>query len=557
MLKKDSEIAIGKFLYLGVPAVTLLVTGFANYDPVNVPKMFLMSGIAFATFFLLLHSGVRSQWKENRYLISLWLIFISSGVFSLFVSQAPWTQNFYGTFGRSTGFLTYISLSLLLLTAASVRKSTTYDKLVLGLLFSGIANVFLCALELAGINIFGFNNIYGNILGTFGNPNFISSFLGMFIAIYLSYVFKPDAPQIARLAALPLLALAFYEIVDSKSIQGLFVTGIGTALVGFFVVRQHLKKTYLQISYLLTVSIAGLAAVLGALQIGPLTKYIYKTSISLRGEYWAAGLDMGNGHLLGGVGFDTYGDWYRRARSASAMILPGATTVSNSAHNVNIELFASAGITLLTPYLLFNFYAGYLALRTVVKMKSYNGTYYALVTGWVCYQAQALISINQIGIAIWGWVLTGALIGHSKILRTREVVQSHSAKSQSNAKVQTASISIVSAIGMATGLALAFPAYYADVSWRTALKSSSAESVEASAKRWPLDSYRLANAALLFEQNKFPNQAYEMGKLGIKYNPYYFDAWKVMLNISLSTPEEKKYATSKMHELDPRNLKLE
>ena len=42
MLKRDTEVAVGKLLYIGVPAVTLLVTGFANYDPVNVPKMFFI-----------------------------------------------------------------------------------------------------------------------------------------------------------------------------------------------------------------------------------------------------------------------------------------------------------------------------------------------------------------------------------------------------------------------------------------------------------------------------------------------------------------------------------
>ena len=557
MLKVDSELVVGKLLYLGVPAVTLLVTGFANYDPVNVPKMFLLSGIAFSALFLLFHSGIKSIWKENKFLISLWIIFIIAGAISVVFSQAPWTQNFYGTFGRNTGYLTYIALSILLIAAASVRKTTTYDRLVLGLIFAGVVNVFLCSLELMGINIFGFNNIYGNILGTFGNPNFISSFLGMFIATYLAYIFKPGAPQISRLAALPLLAMAFYEILDSKSIQGLFVTGIGTGLVGFFVIREHLKKAYFQITYLLLVSIAGSAAVLGALQIGPLTKYIYKASISLRGEYWAAGLVMGKNHLFGGVGFDTYGDWYRRARSASAMILPGATTVSNSAHNVNIELFASAGITLIIPYLLINFYAAYLVVKTVFKLRSYNGTYYALITAWVCYQAQALISINQIGIAIWGWVLTGSLIGYSKLMRHPEEVQPQSLKKKSVRNVQSASISLVSAIGLATGLAVAFPAYYADVSWRSALRSSSIETVLAAAHRWPLDSYRISNAALLFEQNKFPQQAYEMGKLGVKVNPYYFDAWKVMNVLSLSTQKEKEMAIAKMHELDPRNLKLE
>jgi hypothetical protein len=116
---------------------------------------------------------------------------------------------------------------------------------------------------------------------------------------------------------------------------------------------------------------------------------------------------------------------------------------------------------------------------------------------------------------------------------------------------------MVAAFGMAAGLSLAFPAYYADVQWRNALRSGSVEQAQEAAKRWPLDSYRLANAALVFEQNKFPAQAYELGKLGIEYNPVYFDAWKVMATLSSSSEEEKTLAVTKMHELDPRNLKLE
>lgn len=557
MLKKDAELAMGKLLYIGVPAVTLLVTGFANYDPVNVPKMFLMSGIAFACLFLLIHSGIGKQFKENKLPLIFLLAFTLAGLFSLLMSKAPVTQNFYGTFGRNTGFLTYLSLAILLLASTSMRNAQNFDKLTLGLIISGITNVFLCGLELVGINIFGFNNIYGNILGTFGNPNFISSFLGIFISVYLAYIFAPKSSLISRVAALVLVPMAFYEIVHSKSIQGIFVTGIGCGIVGFFLVREHLKKVYFQAIYLFVVITAGLSAVLGALQIGPLTKYIYKTSVSLRGEYWAAGITMGEGHLFGGVGFDTYGDWYRRARSASAMILPGATTVSNSAHNVNVDLFASGGLTLVVPYLLLMFYVAYLIVKTIVPMKNYNRTYYILVTAWICYQAQALISINQIGVAIWGWVLSGSIIGYSKIIENKKAAELQVQPKSKSKKVESASVQLMATGGLAFGLILAFPGYYADVNWRSALKSSSIEEAQAAATKWPLDSYRLANAALVFEQNKFPQQAYEMGQLGIKHNPEYFDAWKVITTLSLSTPAEKENAIAKMRALDPRNLKLE
>jgi hypothetical protein len=233
MLKRDTEVAVGKLLYIGVPAVTLLVTGFANYDPVNVPKMFLMAGIAFSCLFLIFQSGIGKQFKENRLPLIFLATFTLGGFLSLLMSKAPVTQNFYGTFGRNTGFLTYLSLAILLLAAASLRNAQNFDKLTLGLIFSGITNVFLCGLELVGVNIFGFNNIYGNILGTFGNPNFISSFLGIFISVYLAYVFAPKSSLLSRVAAVVLVPLAFYEILDSKSIQGISSQELVAVLLDF------------------------------------------------------------------------------------------------------------------------------------------------------------------------------------------------------------------------------------------------------------------------------------------------------------------------------------
>ena len=71
-----------------------------------------------------------------------------------------------------------------------------------------------------------------------------------------------------------------------------------------------------------------------------------------------------------------------------------------------------------------------------------------------------------------------------------------------------------------------------------------------------MDSNRLANAALMFENNKMYSQAVDMARKGIKFNPDYSDAWKVLLVVSQSTPEEKAHAKEMMHKLDPRNTEL-
>lgn len=559
MLNKPVEKTIAKLLYIGVPFVSLLVTGFASYDPVNVGKMVVAVGIGFAIWALVLKGNFGTLWKHQKFVAIAIALFILTGLFSTFASAAPLEQNLFGVFGRNTGLVTYLGLAGILAGATLLKTLDNYQKITQGLICAGIVNVFICGLELAGYNIFGFNNIYGQILGTFGNPNFISSFLGIFISAFLAYVFSPGVSNGIRIASPFIMGAAFYEILDSKSIQGIVVTVLGFGIVGFFLVKTILKRAVYQLSYLTLASVFGAFGVAGALQIGPLTQYIYKRSVSLRGEYWRAGIEMGMSHPLTGVGFDTYGDWYRRARSASAMILPGSNTVTNSAHNVNIDIFSYGGFPLLISYLALLLLATIAIFRVTARTEGYDKYFYPLATAWICYQAQAMISINQIGLAVWGWALTGAVIGYERC--TRITIPNSSNEVTGNKKKsfqdQSTSTYLTSVIGLTVGVVISFPAFIADSSWRTSMKSGSIETVQAAANKWPLDSYRLANVAVLFEQNKFPQQAYDTTRKLTEFNPGYFDGWKLIAGISLPTAQEKIDATKKMRELDPRNIEIE
>jgi hypothetical protein len=250
MLSKQIETIVSKWLYIGVPAVSLLVTGFANYDPVNVAKMVATAGIGFSIWALLIKNGIGKLWVNQKPLIAALGIFISWGIVSTFASDAPLEQNLYGVFGRNTGLITYLGLAGILAGAAVLTDLNGFSKITKALIFAGLANVFICGLELAGVNIFGFNNIYGNLLGTFGNPNFISSFLGIFISAFLAFVVSPGVSMWVRLASPLVIGLAFYEILDSISIQGIVVTVLGFVFVGLLLVRSLLKSWYYQVSYI-------------------------------------------------------------------------------------------------------------------------------------------------------------------------------------------------------------------------------------------------------------------------------------------------------------------
>ena len=123
--------------------------------------------------------------------------------------------------------------------------------------------------------------------------------------------------------------------------------------------------------------VGGLFAIAGALQMGPLSQYIYKTSVSLRGQYWLAGWNTGQAHPTNGVGMDAFGDWYRRTRDIRALELPGANTVVNAAHNVPLDMFAFGGWPLFLTYLAI---MG-LALASIVRVTMSKRTYDPIFVG--------------------------------------------------------------------------------------------------------------------------------------------------------------------------------
>ena len=555
-----TESFVARWISIGAALVTLLVTANVSMDPVNVSKLLLTSGLGFGMWAIVIVFDIRNIWNSNKYLLLATILYLILGAVTLLLSNAPVMQNFYGVQGRNTGFLAYLALTGIMLASSQMRSKKSFTQILYGLFAAGVLNVVYCIIALSGNDFIPWNNVYNKILGTLGNPNFISAFLGMFIAALVAYLFKPGISLSLRIVGFGLAAIALYEVQASNAIQGLVVTALGVSIVGFYLVRSHFKKNFYTIAYLSAVAVVGVTALAGALQKGPLVKYIYKTSVSLRGEYWDAGITMAKTHPLTGVGFDTYGDWYRRARSETAMILPGPSVITNAAHNVFIDVLASGGFILFAAYLTIFIVALISILKVTLRNRSYDALFVALATAWICYNVQALISINQIGLAVWGWLLSGTVIAYESATRNavfstgdeRVIPKRH----QSFAADTQPGVVLAGVGGFIVGLIIALPPFTADATWRTALRSTDAGTVQAAALKFPMDSSRLATAALLFEDSKLYPQALALARKGISYNPEYFDAWKVLSYISQSTPEEKAKAIEMMHKLDPRNKEL-
>ena len=555
MLNKSVEKTIAWFLFIGVPFTTLFLMTDAVSDPVNVTKLFAAGCVGGGVFAIALVYGLRELWASAKWLVIATILFLVSGLNSVLNSAAPISQNLYGVFGRQTGYITYILLIMSALGAALLRAKKSFELLVWALLISGAINILYCAWAIAFGDFIGWNNPYGNILGLFGNPNFIGAFLGMFITGSVAFAFSAHFAWKYRITFIALGVVALYEIKNSHAVQGLVVTGAGLAMIGFYLVRAKTKGWKFTVSYLLGVAIVGAFALAGALQKGPLTSLIYKRSVSLRGTYWETGINMGMDKPITGVGMDSYGNWYRAFRPDRALVdTPGVATVTNAAHNVVIDIFAYGGFPLLLSYLGI-LAAGIWAIFQITRRnRAYDGTFVALSTTWLAYQLQSIISINQIGLAIWGWVLVGALVAYE--YATRPQPESSEKAKSAKQKELIFSPQLVGGIGVIVGALLAVPPLSADMKYRSALKSQNVQQVEAAltpSYLAPRDSARLAQAVILFENSKLPDLAYKYAKEGVEFNPDYFDAWRVLYSATSSTPKDKELALANMKRLDPKN----
>ena len=552
MSDKSSEQVTATVLLIGAPLITLLVLSGPVTDPVNVPKHVLLGGVGFALGAVFLVEQIKNRFS-NGYALSLIVLgFWMASLSAVINSDSPFSQNLYGSYGRNTGLVAYFALTLMFLATTSLTKIESLKKVIYALLFSGIVNIVYCLWAWKIGDFIAWNNEYNRILGTFGNPNFIGAFLGMVVSLLTAMILSKKYNNSFKAVGLVLIAVAGLEIQYSKAVQGVVVSAGGVALVIFFYLRGKFKSWKVPSLYALFVMVIGVLSVLGALQKGPLAKIVYKTSVSLRGEYWQAALNMAGIKPLTGVGMDSYGDWFRRARDAQALVLPGPNVVTNAAHNVPFDILAYGGWPLFTIYLLIISASLLAIIKVALRQREYEFVFVGLSVTWICYQVQSIISINQIGIAIWGWILGGAVIAYERVSRHEIAPKSKMTLSRSS----VISPQLIASLGCVIGLIVAVPPYNADAQWRAALAAQDLNRIKKVLKpsyMTPSDSFRLSTAVVTFSNSNMPDYAHTYAIKGIEFNPISFDAWRLLYSLSNATESEKALAKAKMIELDPLN----
>jgi len=558
------EKLLSRLISIGGLLTTLLIWTEYGTDPVNLPKVLVASAFGFAALAIILYFSTRETWTQSRAQLVLLAIFLACGVNAVINSDSPYSQNYYGIFGRETGFLTYLILAFFLFASSLISSMNSVQVILNGLLLGGLANIIYCF----WVTIFGdfikWNNVYGSILGTLGNPDFVSSYLGMFNAVLFAYLAFSRHHIKWKIAGFILSVGSIFLIKESHAIQGLVITVLSLIVVMFYLIRARFTSIIPTLFFTaLSATMAGFA-ITGSLGHGPLG-FIYKASVSLRGTYWEVATRIGSSHPLTGVGFDTYGDWYRVVRPARALVdTPPITVTSNVAHNVFLDMYASGGWPLLISYCGVIGIGLFSIIRITFRQKNLNYECVAVIAAWSAYVAQSIISINQVGLAIWGWILTGVLVSLDRYSQ-KDSSTTFDAKPKSTAS-RTAksgekflSPNLVAGIGLLVGIFLAFPPVAADGKWRKAIESKNlAQVIDSLTPTFmnPASSMKYAQAIQMFMNSNLPDEEYKYSKIATNYNRNSFEAWQSLYTSTKSTNKEKELSLANMRRLDPGNPNL-
>ena len=536
------------------PVVSIVVSPTFNYDPINLIKILVTTTVA---FYLLGIFVTNFKYFYSRLSVKFWfvsLFFIVSLISTFLFSGAPKNQQFWGSFGRNTGFLTYFSLLLILIGAALIQLQSVYRSIINSLVVTSVIVEAYCLIQIAGLDPVTWS--LKDTFATFGNTNFLSAFLGIACLASLILVFDNEKSKLLRLGLVVISVLGGFIILDTGSIQGFMILIAGIGVLGYFLIRSNNRIRFILIPYLIFGLGSFALALMGVVNKGPLASFIFQPSILFRADYWHAGWVMTISHPFFGVGLDSYGDWYREARGSISTLRTGPDRTANTAHNIFLDLSSTGGFPLVILYLAIVSSAFAVAFRWLKNNKQFDPYFVAIFACFVAYQIQAVVSINQIGVGIWGWLLNGSLIGYCLVSKSDTLDLSKKKFRKRAVNSLPASTSAMALILAIVGFILAFIPLNADSKYRTALLSKELNKMMESldspgSTAWHLN--ETLNAAIM---NNFSDQARLLDQKLISGYPRDFYGWKILYFLNNSSAEEKSFALQKLRALDPFNPDL-
>jgi O-antigen ligase len=533
---KAKELKTEKIVPLTLFSVTLFISPISSYDPINLIKLICLLVGGTLSFWAILQNRNLLKTKADLIFLIPICLFMVWRILSYFLSGVSNLDGLYGVFGRNNGLLTSISLALICIYAAQISNNRTTTSTINTLVLCGGLSAVYGLIQSLGLDPFDWTTAYTPVFGFLGNPNFHSSFMAMTAATSLLLILQHKNNQ-KKLFYLALGMLSLYNINKTESQQGFVVFSIIT-FFGVYLLFRRRVQSYIFDLLVLSLSFLSLCAItLDLLQKAPWSSFLYENSITFRGDFWRAGISMAVKNPVWGVGPDGYRDNYMRYRDFAAATRPGADQITDSAHNYFIEIASTGGLPL---FILYSLIQILLLVRVFIKIKNKTISYDFIIIFiiWLGFSIQSLISIGNLGLQVWGWALTGYLIGYKT-------------GNKLNDNFQVKFSSPTPYILVILSLILTIPKFSNDVKFRTSVEKSDVKGVLDSALNWPQDVHRMNYVSKIFRESGLEKEAVEVARAAVKINPQNVEVWRELSLLSNTIESEKRLAKKNIIKLDP------
>ena len=416
---------LSKVLFAGF-LITFVISPTIK-DPINSPKLWallLLASWLVPSFFEGSKKWTKTLEQRNFFIIlqALTVALIIASIFSENKYRA-----LFGESQRRNGLLAYVALMIFAAIASKVDVAEKNQRFFQVIFTGTLILTTYGFLQNFGYDFVAWNNPYSPVIGTLGNPNFMGAILATLSMILLPALFLKNFNQKLKISFAILIAINFLVTYFTNALQGLLNFIFGAIMFLSFTAYFRFKK--LGLIGLLLFLMAVAVAMLGIFQKGPLASLLYKGSVTLRGYYWDAGIKMFQEKPLFGVGIDNYGLYFNEVRNLEYPLKFGYFVTSNNAHNLPIQLWATGGFLVGTLYLIMVLFIFVIAIR---KLRKVSGDQKVILTGltvsYSVFQLQSFVSIDNIGVSIWGWLIAGLIVGFNS---------SKNNESEVNIKTQT------------------------------------------------------------------------------------------------------------------------
>lgn len=551
-MKTSTNLTLAEKILAVTPiAMVVAISPWQTLDSINLPKfLILVTGAAALLGTSLVGRAGSQTFSAPKVAIIISIAMVISMLLTIIFSDAPIIQQLYGAYGRNTGFIAYASFILFWIMAIAHATDLLIEKVLKYVILSGQITLIYCIIQYLGLDPVSWNNSYSPILGFLGNPNFASAFLGISSVAAMAMIVGNKIKSLIGIISSIFVIFSLILIILSKSQQGLFVFGSGVFVIFAYRIYSQKSKS-LFLTFISIGFISSVVSILGMLKIGPLSNILYQESTTYRGDYWQAAIQMVIKRPLTGVGLDSYGDWYRRARSVDATIRRGPDVVTNAAHNVYLDILSTGGFILFFAYAASVVFVVVSILRIVKEKKQLPPALLGIIACWVSFQVQSIVSINQLGLAIWGWIFGGLIIGYAHKPDVKKPSPHFESRISDSPQI------VMAFVGFLIGFLISVPPFYASAKFKASLELQNANLIFESAKLFPRNPITLTSAATIFAENKLSKQTVELLNLSKKNFPSDFQTWNLISSSIYFDQNERERALMIMKTLDPHNENID